>query len=299
MTGGSSRLRGSRRAQLVALVAMFVGALGVTSAQSEPTIDLGAPRGEQTIYALDGDVDPAGDREVLALAGFANGTAGTYYLRGAQTAPPAPPVLGKSFSVVPVAGTVYIKVPGGGSPPGYAADRARAAAFVKGDGFVPLTQARSVPAGSILDARRGTVKLITAAARKGRTQSGTFRLGLFRITQTRTGKDKGLATLSLVEGAFKGAPTFAACKAYGSGAHAAALSRKILQTLRARAHGRFRTRGRFSAGTVRGTDWGTRDRCDGTLTIVRRGTVFVRDFGLRKTIAVHAGHQYLARAFRR
>jgi hypothetical protein len=41
-----------------------------------------------------------------------------------------------------------------------------------------------------------------------------------------------------------------------------------------------------------------RDRCDGTLTRVRRGTVVVRDFRRRKSIVVHAGHSYLARAVR-
>jgi hypothetical protein len=41
--------------------------------------------------------------------------------------------------------------------------------------------------------------------------------------------------------------------------------------------------------------WDTIDRCDGTLTIVKRGTVDVTDFRLRKTISVHAGHRYLAK----
>jgi hypothetical protein len=72
----------------------------------------------------------------------------------------------------------------------------------------------------------------------------------------------------------------------------------VLQTLRSNAHGRFRTRGRYSASTVRGTNWGTRDRCDGTLTIVRRGTVAVTDFTLHMTVLVHAGHRYLAPAKR-
>ena len=52
--------------------------------------------------------------------------------------------------------------------------------------------------------------------------------------------------------------------------------------LRGDANGRFRTRGRHSAATVRGTKWTVTDRCDGTLTKVRRGTVAVRDFRLQK-----------------
>jgi hypothetical protein len=50
---------------------------------------------------------------------------------------------------------------------------------------------------------------------------------------------------------------------------------------------------------VRGTIWLTEDRCDGTLTRVKRGVVAVQDFGTRKTKLVRAGKSYLARAKRR
>jgi hypothetical protein len=42
----------------------------------------------------------------------------------------------------------------------------------------------------------------------------------------------------------------------------------------------------------------TQDRCDGTLTRVRRGRVVVRDFRARRTVTLTAGQQYLARARR-
>jgi ferric-dicitrate binding protein FerR (iron transport regulator) len=60
--------------------------------------------------------------------------------------------------------------------------------------------------------------------------------------------------------------------------------------------GRFRTTGRFAAGTVRGTEWGVRDRCDGTLVVVTRGTVTVRDFRHHRSVVVQGGHAYLASA---
>ena len=41
--------------------------------------------------------------------------------------------------------------------------------------------------------------------------------------------------------------------------------------------GRFRTRGRYGAATVRGTKWLTQDRCDGTRVRVVRGKVGVQD----------------------
>ena len=74
----------------------------------------------------------------------------------------------------------------------------------------------------------------------------------------------------------------------------------VLQTLNATDnHGSFRTTGRYSAATVRGTVWSTSDRCDGTLTVVKRGTVDVFDKITRKTVTVHAGHSYLAHRSRR
>ncbi len=53
--------------------------------------------------------------------------------------------------------------------------------------------------------------------------------------------------------------------------------------------GRYRTVGRHSSATVRGTIWGTIDRCDGTLTWITRGRVAVREFRRKKTIVVRAG----------
>jgi hypothetical protein len=69
-----------------------------------------------------------------------------------------------------------------------------------------------------------------------------------------------------------------------------------VRRLRANARGRFVTRGSNSSATVRGTIWTTTDRCDGTLTQVRRGTVVVRDFRRKRNVVVRAGKSYLARA---
>jgi hypothetical protein len=60
--------------------------------------------------------------------------------------------------------------------------------------------------------------------------------------------------------------------------------------------GRFSTRGRYAAATVRGTKWRVQDRCDGTLTTVLRGVVAVRDFRQRRTILLVAGQSYLAQS---
>jgi len=197
---------------------------------------------------------------------------------------PEPPAVGKTVTVNVVKGEVLIKL-----PPGSEAARASQ----KGSSFVPLTEARTVPVRSILDTRNGTVALRSARNRAGKTQSGRFTEGVFQVLQSRKRKAKGLTELRLKGSAAK----LDRCQSSGRDSRAgASLSRRTIRRLRARAKGRYRTRGRHSAATVRGTVWTTEDRCDGTLTKVKRGTVAVRDFRLKKTFIVKSGKRYLARA---
>jgi hypothetical protein len=163
--------------------------------------------------------------------------------------------------------------------------------------LVPLTQPQSLRSGTVVDALHGTVNLIAATGNKGQKFIGTFSGAVFKITQSLSGRDRGLTTLALVEGAFPGDPTYASCKVRATGPLGqAALSRRILQTLRASASGRFRTRGRYAAATVRGTKWTTADRCDGTLVAVQLHSVVVNDFVKRINVVLTAGHSYLAKA---
>jgi hypothetical protein len=62
--------------------------------------------------------------------------------------------------------------------------------------------------------------------------------------------------------------------------------------------GAFRTQGKYSAATVRGTTWLVQDTCAGTLTRVTVGVVAVRDNRTKKTVLVRAGRRYLAKARR-
>jgi hypothetical protein len=190
--------------------------------------------------------------------------------------PPSAPKLASSFNVTPVSGVVLIQVKGK---------------------FVPLTEIRSIPSGALINTLKGSLKLITATGNKHKTQFGTFGGAVFKVTQIRTGKNKGLATLTLVEGAVKGGPTFASCTTHGNRASVAALSKKTLQLLHGSDnHAKFRTKGRYSAATIRGTVWTTADRCDGTIVHVTRGVVDVTDFVRHLTVVVRAGHTYLALA---
>lgn len=215
----------------------------------------------------------------------------------APSPPPPPPVLGQTENLEPVSGVIFIKLPQRDAP-----DELVSAALSKGSGFVPLFDARQLPSGTQVDARRGTLMLATAPATGyGKPQLATLSGAIFTLTQGRHGLTKGLTTISLVEGDYPGLPSYASCPraaADGPRGQAARASPKVLQTLKATDdHGKFRTQGRYSSATVRGTEWETIDRCDGTLTAVERGTVEVYDEGTRKTVTVHAGHSYLAKAF--
>jgi hypothetical protein len=272
--------------------------------QSTPTQQVGSDFVSHAVSASVSGLVPNALYHARIVASNANGT--TYgpdqtFTTGRAPAPSAP-VLGQTANVIPVSGLVFIKPPAGKTL--YAVRALAAGSVVKGQGFIPLTQARQVPIGSEIDARRGTLKLVVASTKKHHTMQARLTGSVFSLSQARSGLHKGLTTFALKERAFAGAPSYASCTARkasiaraGPDAQLAKLSPKVLQTLKASDHGgKFRTKGRYSAATVRGTDWWTAERCDGTLTIVKRGSVSVFDDRTRKTIIVKAGHSYLAKA---
>ncbi len=201
---------------------------------------------------------------------------------------PGSPTLGKTFNVSLVSGLVLVKVNGQ---------------------FIPLTELTQIPKNTVINALHGTLSLTSAAgspspahdpAAKGnkhktKTQKGTFGGAIFKVSQTTAGSGKGLVTLAIVENAFKGAPSYATCKAHKA-LEATAASSRTLQLLHASTHGKFRTKGKYSAATVLGTIWTVADRCDGTLTHDVTDSVVVNDFVHHKTIVLHAGQSYLAKA---
>ena len=114
----------------------------------------------------------------------------------------------------------------------------------------------AIPTRSLVDATNGKVNLTSATA-KGGTQSGVFSEGAFVVTQRRS---DGLTDLTLSGG------DFSACNAVTKAGANTTAARKKRRRLFGRAHGRFRSRGRSSSATVKGTDWLTEDRCTGTVT---------------------------------
>jgi hypothetical protein len=156
---------------------------------------------------------------------------------------------------------------------------------------VPLLDRIQVPVASLVDTTEGAVRMRAAGGRRARA-SAILRGALFSIAQRRRGG--AITELNLKGGNFR------QCRLRRTrgDATAAGLSRRVVRRLRGNSRGRFRTSGRNSSATVRGTVWEVIDRCDGTLTRVRRGVVVVRDFRLRRTVVVRAGESYLAKARR-
>jgi Fibronectin type III domain len=213
-----------------------------------------------------------------------------------------PPVLGKTVNVTLVSGTVFVALPPGAtlasaasvspfSPFGFEAQAIEA--LTKGRAFVPLTEARQIPVGSILETTHGVVGITTAttASPKGKLQSGDFGAGIFKLLQGR--KQKGLTELDIINNL----NARQVCTTLGKKARIASshLSSKVLGQLNSSGHGHFTAHGQDSAATVRGTVWSVKNQCDGTLTHVKRGVVTVRDFIRRKTITLFTGQSYLAR----
>jgi IPT/TIG domain len=241
--------------------------------QSTPPQPIGSDATDHTVTAPLTGLIPGALYHVRLVA--INGAGTTYgpdqtFTTAAAPAPP-PPVLGQSEDVTRVSGIVFIRTASGK--------------------FIPLTGAAQIRTGSAIDALHGSLKIL-ASVGKGKTEHGMFGGGLFRLLQART----GLTTLRLLEGLFAGGPSYALCHAHTAvDATAAALSSHTLQLLRASAHGKFTTRGRYGSATVRGTIWSVADRCDGTLIRDVTDSVAVTDFVRHKTVILHAGQSYLAK----
>jgi streptogramin lyase len=184
----------------------------------------------------------------------------------------APPVVAKTVAAEPVSGVVKIRLRG-----------ARTFTTLPKDG-------KTIPVGAEVDTTAGRVRL-TAAAGTGSTVTKTseFYGGRFTISQAAS-KD---AVLDV-----KLSGPLAGC---GAGAAFRAKAKKAKGRLVwGDGKGTFRTTGKRSAATVRGTNWLVEDRCDGTtLTRVVRGVVAVRDDVKKKTVTLTAGRSYVARPKRR
>ncbi len=196
----------------------------------------------------------------------------------AQSAPQAiAPQHGVQLIGEPVSGETEVKVPGQ-------------------KGFVPLTQLREIPVGSVIDTRGSRMRLTAATGNFGNTtpdQSVEFWAGLFRITQPATANSD--ATARLVEKlSCNGGGNGEAAKASSGGPIAVAAGRRK-RKMWGSGTGSYATAGSGGTGSVRGTTWLTKDGCDGTLFKVTQGIgIDVKVKGLKKLIALGPGEKYFA-----
>ncbi len=168
----------------------------------------------------------------------------------------ATPVAGKSVEAEPVSGKVLVKLPGSKK-------------FAELDPSV-------IPNGSEVDTRHGVVEIT-------RSDGGTAKFydGVFKLSQA-----GGVTTATLSEKLD--------CRPAGRKARAAAKKTKT-RKLWGEGKGKFRTRGQYSAATIRGTKWYVQDTCTSTVTKVKEGVVEVRDEVKKTTKILRKGKSYTAR----
>ncbi|MEA2494182.1 MAG: hypothetical protein QOJ29_2093 [Thermoleophilaceae bacterium] len=182
------------------------------------------------------------------------------------------PIAGLTVNIAPITPPVRVKLPG-----------AKA--------FVPLTSPTQIRVGAIIDTTRGRVRM-TIDNGHGGFDSADFYQGVFKILQTKS--KNAFASLQLFGGSFKGC--LRAPRVKITTARKNQSPTRSVRHLWGEGTGSFRTVGRFSSATVRGTNWLTDDKCNGTLTRVKAGKVAVRDFVRKKTIVLRKGKKYFATA---
>jgi streptogramin lyase len=164
-----------------------------------------------------------------------------------------------------------------------------------GGEWATLPAGAELPVGAAVDARQGHVELTSEGCRGG-TQTGTFGGGIFSVRQSRAAC--GRVDVYLRGGNFRQCRHLASRRAGGSLVASASRARRVRGLWGRDRGGRFRSHGRHSHATVRGTRWVTVDRCEATFTRVTEGAVAVRDYTRHRTVLVRAGHSYVAKSRR-
>jgi hypothetical protein len=136
----------------------------------------------------------------------------------------------------------------------------------------------TIPMGSAIDATRGRVKLTSATCHARSTQSGVFYGSAFVVRQNRR---TAVTDLVLVGGGLD-----------SCGRQTASMARRRKRRLSGNAHGDYRTVGRYSAATVRGTRWVTEDTCQATTVEAEEGhTVVTANGNFPQTHTLNPGDQ--------
>ena len=199
-------------------------------------------------------------------SGSAKGTDdGKGFDNGAMPDVPGDPEVGQSVAVAVTTGTVKVRVRGT-------------------DEFRDLAADEMIPLNSTFDTSAGKM-LLEAEDKDGKTYTGAFHGGQFTVHQS----SNGATTLELKGG------DISACGSSRKGRATSSAAHPVLRKLWGKDHGgKFKTSSRGSVATVRGTEWLTVDRCDGTLTKVTHGKVLVRERGTGRSKLLHKGEKFFA-----
>jgi Thrombospondin type 3 repeat len=208
-----------------------------------------------------------------------------------------PAVAARNVIAKDVRGEVFVKLPGAARAARDGGGRTARAAR-EDPGFVPLKGVASLPVGSVVDARKGSLQLQSAANsraaadRRRTTQQARLAAGIFRIRQARLRRKRELS---------RRIPTDLQLVSAATAERACARStrkrplRAIVRSLTISGKGFYRALGGASVATSQNGTWITTDRCDGTLTEVGRGKVRVRDPRRHRTVTVRAGRGFLVK----
>jgi hypothetical protein len=201
----------------------------------------------------------------------------------------SPSVLGQSADVSKTSGTVQVELPGTHT-------------------FVTVSASEQIPFGAVINATNGKVTA-TIALPGGGTSTATFWAGEFTLSQS----PSGALAAKLVDGSSAGCPTSAKASRQSShlrAAHEFGLAKvtkkkpgAVVGSLWTNAKGSYSTSGKNGSAAVLGTEWLTRDQCDGTFFEVLKtsndphGEIRVTVLHPHKhTVLLKRGHSLLAPA---
>src|SRR3954447_24470311 len=185
--------------------------------------------------------------------------------------PAGPPEAGRSSTVKPLDGKVFVRVHGR---------------------FHRLDRAANVPVGAVVDARKGRLAVTTAADfrpasdPRHHTSSAQLSAGIFAIRQARAAAGAARTDIRLRTPPGK----TRACAARR-------LPRKgVVRSLTGAVKGTYRAVGAVATVTVRNARWSVEDTCGGTRVRARSGKVAVAAKGGKRPVQVSPGHSLLIRA---
>ena len=153
--------------------------------------------------------------------------------------------------------------------------------------FEPLDVTKGIKNGSEVDVRNGRVTLTSIPKAGAPPETADFYGGMFIVTQK-----GGITDLKLSE-------RLTGCPKGQQASLSLAQKKPKSRKLWGNGKGSFRTTGKYSAATVRGTIWLVQDSCTTTLTRVTQGVVQVNDFVKKKKLLVKKGKRYTAKAKKR